>query len=93
MRRTTVRRAPAPALALVGVLGLAGCGRVDTALARLGYGDREVERLAPHGEGVRFTLGLGGVCVEGTLLPGHDSAIEAHGPYLEGGCVEPAYGH
>lgn len=77
----------------MGVLGLAGCGRVDTALARLGYGDREVERLAPHGEGVRFTLGLGGVCVEGTLLPGHDSAIEAHGPYLEGGCVEPAYGH
>ncbi len=65
---------------------------VDAALSRLGYGD-EVERLQVAGSNVEFTLGLDGVCVTGTLTPGHRNTIEAHGPYLEGGCVEPEYGH
>lgn len=65
---------------------------VDAALSRLGYG-RQVEEFQSTGEGVQFVLGLDGVCVTGTLLPSHRNRIEAHGPYLEGGCVEPAYGH
>jgi hypothetical protein len=65
---------------------------VDAALSRLGYG-RQVEEVQSTGEGVQFVLGLDGVCVTGTLLPSHRNRIGAHGPYLEGGCVEPAYGH
>ena len=66
---------------------------VDTALARLGYGSREVEQLETVGGTVRFVLGLDGVCFDGTLPLSDDRPVEAHGPYLEGGCVEPAYGH
>ncbi|KOG41732.1 hypothetical protein AQJ84_21940 [Streptomyces resistomycificus] len=65
---------------------------VDAALSRLGYGD-QVERVGSDGDGVRFVIGLDGVCVTGTLGPSHDDTVEAHGPYMEGGCVEPAYGH
>ncbi|MXM67379.1 hypothetical protein GR925_29100 [Streptomyces sp. HUCO-GS316] len=66
---------------------------VDTALARLGYGSREVAQLETVGETVQFVLGLDGVCVDATLPLSQVNHIEAHGPYLEGGCVEPAYGH
>ncbi|KOU61721.1 hypothetical protein ADK57_26430 [Streptomyces sp. MMG1533] len=65
---------------------------VDAALSRLGYG-YQVEQVRSTGQGVQFVIGLDGVCVTGTLLPTHESTIEAHGPYMEGGCVEPAYGH
>ncbi|MDN0197659.1 hypothetical protein [Streptomyces sp. S.PNR 29] len=65
---------------------------VDAALSRLGYG-HEVERINTVDGTVRFDIGLGGVCVTGTLAPGHRPTVEAHGPYLEGGCAEPAYGH
>ncbi|MFE9443642.1 hypothetical protein ACFYO2_32755 [Streptomyces sp. NPDC006602] len=64
---------------------------VDAALSRLGYG--QAERVQSTGGGVHFVLALDGVCVTGTLSPSHRNTIEAHGPYLEGGCVEPAYGH
>jgi hypothetical protein len=66
--------------------------RVDAALSRLGYGDA-VERLQVVAGNGHFTLGLDGVCVTGTLTPNHRDTIEAHGPYVEGGCVEPGYGH
>ncbi|MEV2212120.1 hypothetical protein AB0H86_11800 [Streptomyces sp. NPDC050997] len=66
--------------------------RVDTELSRLGYGDA-VERIQSVDDTVRFAIGLDGVCVTGTLTPAHRNTIEAHGPYLEGGCVEPVPGH
>jgi hypothetical protein len=66
--------------------------RVDTELSRLGYG-YEVEQLRTVDDTVRFVIGLDGVCVTGTLVPSHRNTVEAHGPYMEGGCVEPAYGH
>ncbi|MEV0634828.1 hypothetical protein AB0I77_07625 [Streptomyces sp. NPDC050619] len=69
--------------------------RVDTELSRLGYG-YEVDEIQADDEPddtVRFVIGLDGVCLTGTLVPGHGDTIEAHGPYMEGGCVEPAYGH
>ncbi|MER5209904.1 hypothetical protein ABT063_04755 [Streptomyces sp. NPDC002838] len=66
--------------------------RVDTELSRLGYG-YEVEQLRTVDDTVQFVIGLDGVCVTGTLVPSQKNAIEAHGPYMEGGCVEPAYGH
>jgi hypothetical protein len=69
-----------------------GKAEVDAALSRLGYGD-EVEQINTVDGTVQFGIGLDGVCVTGTLAPDHRSTIEAHGPYLEGGCVEPAYGH
>jgi hypothetical protein len=65
---------------------------VDAALSRLGYG-YQAERVQSTGGAVHFVLGLDGVCVTGTLSPSHLNTIEAHGPYLEGGCVEPAHGH
>ncbi|WP_405608916.1 hypothetical protein [Streptomyces sp. NBC_00076] len=65
--------------------------RVDTELSRLGYGDK-VERFQSVDGTVHFVIGLDGVCVAGTLMPKRNM-IEAHGPYLEGGCVQPAPGH
>jgi hypothetical protein len=65
---------------------------VDATLSRLGYGE-EVERLQVVDDNAQFTLALDGLCVTGTLTPSHRNTIEAHGPYLEGGCVESGYGH
>ncbi|MFD3501367.1 hypothetical protein ACFWWT_34940 [Streptomyces sp. NPDC058676] len=65
---------------------------VDAALSRLGYG-YQVEQVQEAVHGVQFVIGLDGVCVTGTLVPTQKNTIEAHGPYMEGGCVEPAYGH
>ncbi|CAM5254390.1 hypothetical protein SALBM311S_08446 [Streptomyces alboniger] len=65
--------------------------RVDTELSRLGYGDK-VERFQSVDGTVHFVIGLDGVCVTGTLTPQRNT-IEAHGTYLEGGCVQPAPGH
>jgi hypothetical protein len=66
--------------------------RLDTELSRLGYG-YQVEQIQAVDDSVQFVIAVGGVCVTGTLMPNHRNTIEAHGPYREGGCVEPAYGH
>ncbi|MGC5360793.1 hypothetical protein ACPXCE_03755 [Streptomyces sp. DT24] len=67
-----------------------------TALAELGYPEDAI-RIQEQGSGQRsgpaFSLFIPGTgpCVTGRTGPPPD--IETHGPYLEGGCVEPRGGH
>ncbi|NXY94731.1 hypothetical protein HYE82_10070 [Streptomyces sp. BR123] len=68
------------------------------ALDELGYPTTEAEINAP-GLILEFAFMVKGTgaCVSGTLAipgqPGTVTRVEAHGPYMEGGCVEPRGGH
>ncbi|MFK0259539.1 hypothetical protein [Streptomyces sp. NPDC090445] len=68
------------------------------ALDELGYPTTGAEINDP-GLILEFALMVKGTgaCVSGTLAipgqPGTVTRVEAHGPYMEGGCVEPRGGH
>ncbi|MEU6865517.1 hypothetical protein ABZ924_20010 [Streptomyces sp. NPDC046876] len=68
------------------------------ALEELGYPTTEADINDP-GLILEFAFMVKGTgaCVSGTLAipgqPGTKTRVEAHGPYMEGGCVEPRGGH
>ncbi|WP_256105375.1 hypothetical protein [Streptomyces sp. ODS05-4] len=81
--------------ALSGPAGKAAAGGEEplkAALAALGYPEQSV-RVYPDGPGLAFSVFVpdAGPCVSGR--PGPPARAEAHGPYEEGGCVEPVGGH
>ncbi|MFF0739171.1 hypothetical protein ACFYVL_02115 [Streptomyces sp. NPDC004111] len=65
---------------------------LTAALTKLGYGpdNGTVQRV---GNALGFSYSVPGIgpCVTGYL--GTPTSIEAHGPYVEGGCTEPRGGH
>ncbi|WP_329500927.1 hypothetical protein [Kitasatospora herbaricolor] len=84
-RITTALRATGRAAAL-------GEAELRAELERLGYPTRGGE-VHSSGGTVGFSLWIpgSGPCLTGTL--GATPRIQAHGPYLEGGCKEPQGGH
>ncbi|MFF1920700.1 hypothetical protein ACFVW8_08990 [Streptomyces sp. NPDC058221] len=85
-----------------GLAGLAqergpGEKQLRKALTGLGYAPGAIistGTLGPHGS--TFVLGLGRICVDGSLSGSGDGLVtaEAHGRYMEGtGCVKPVGGH
>ncbi|QGV81268.1 hypothetical protein [Streptomyces ficellus] len=75
-----------------GLAGVRDGQGLRAALERLGYPADHVE-VYGTGADVRFSVMVPGVgpCVSGLLGP--PTSAEAHGPYMEGGCVKPRGGH
>ncbi|QES51639.1 hypothetical protein DEJ50_31095 [Streptomyces venezuelae] len=82
----------ADALTGAGKTAPAGEAELRTSLEKLGYRVAEGEVFRSGGAlGFAFFVEGTGACVTGRL--GTPSGVEAHGPYMEGGCQEPRGGH
>ncbi|MEU7277929.1 hypothetical protein AB0A69_03880 [Streptomyces sp. NPDC045431] len=75
-----------------GVDGVRTEGELRAALEKLGYTADDVQTYG-SGTGLGFAVFVPGAgpCVSGRVGP--PLSVEVHGPYMEGGCVEPRGGH
>ncbi|MET9429279.1 hypothetical protein [Streptomyces sp. NPDC003036] len=75
-----------------GVGGVRTEEELRAALEKLGYAADDVQTYG-SGDGLGFAVFVPGAgpCVSGRVGP--PLSVEVHGPYMEGGCVEPRGGH